>query len=72
MVRRTGSRPALDAMEGGHMTTDLALDEPADAADAADAADEMLSGTHRLAHNQLRLLTARQGPLQAAAAALAT
>ena len=54
------------------MTADLALDEPADAADAADAADEMLSGTHRLAHNQLRLLTARQGPLQAAAAALAT
>ena len=38
----------------------------------ADAADEVRSGTHRLAHNQLRLLTARQGPLQTAAAALAT
>lgn len=38
----------------------------------ADTANEMRSGTHRLAHNQLGLLTARQGPLQAAAAALAT
>ena len=57
---------ALDVMARGYMTADLALAVP------VDESGEALSGTHRLVHNQLRLLTAQQGPLRAAAAALAT
>ena len=52
-------------MARGHMTADLTLNEP------DDEADEVFSGTHRLVHDQLRLLTVQPGPLRAAAAALA-